>query len=350
MWWLALASGLTVLNATPVDADSVEQQAADLANHGHLDAALEAVTRSESTLLPALAGLMAGRYTLEGELAGKGYETAAEDSEAPAELRGEGLFRLGQYYYADGAYNFSIPQFREYLREFPVGPYADAAAFWMGYSCLQYAQVPRHTAYLDTGLNYVEELSAHATPPANAAAVLELKARLFSAKGDAAAAAKALAQARNDALPDEAPGVWLLSSELERADHPRLAREFRDSLFLRASGAPEARLLRASHREETTAEGQSELREVVTETRPASASHLGFCLQLGVFSHSANAEQMRRRLAAKGLQIQILRGGTEAVPEYRVLFGNFPDALSAQREGNRIFTPLGFAFLIVPSP
>jgi hypothetical protein len=284
--------------------------------------------------------MFAGKLELDGEAAARGYTGAAADS-APERMRGEAVFRLGQYHYAAGRHHFAIPQFRTYLARHPNGTWSEPSAYWMAHACIQYVkQRPEKSAYLDTALAYLDMLEANGRssyywPLARAA-----RARVHLQRGDSVAATNALQDARADAPPEERPGALLLSRQTEPSSSKAAAWE--DSLRWNYPLSPEAKTLAPPAR---PAPALSPIRK---EPPPKPVAPWGgHALQLGAFSSLENAERLQRDLAEKKIEARIepLQVGNRLL--HRVLAGDYPDAETAAREGRRLLTPLGYEFRVV---
>lgn len=355
--------------ASAREADSLRHEAARLAGQGYLDQALDLVERRAADLPAVWTAMFAGKLELEGEAAARGYAGASADS-APEQMRGEATFRLGQYHYAAGRYHLAIPQFRAYLKEFPEGGWSQESAYWMAHACVRLAQQrPGREAYLDTALIYLRALEAKGRgvyywPLARAA-----QARILLLRGDTAAAARALRDARTRAPAEERPGVFLLSLQAE----PRSpeAGAWADSLRWNYPLSPEAGILSLSAARPAAESVEARPanppaaapapvavpvpvpvtppKAAPTETQaPAPARPRGsHTLQLGAFSLPENAERLRAELAAKKIvaRVEPLRSGDRTL--FRVLAGDYPDAGTAQREGKKLFAPLGYAYRVV---
>jgi cell division septation protein DedD len=271
-------------------------------------------------------------------------------------MRGEAIYRIGQYHYAAGRYNLAIPQFRLYLARYPGGAWAEASAYWMAYSCLQFARSrPDRAAYLDTAETYVTALEskgrgAYYWPLARAARARILLAR--GTKDDSVSAARALRDARSTVPPEEAAGVLLLSLQAQPAAPEAAAWD--DSLRWDYPLSPEARLLGQPKprvaASPTPAPAATPMPQVVPRPEPvppkpdpAPLKKGGSSLQLGAFAQRDNAERFRAELAAKKIDARIVPLTASGKTLYRVLAGNYPDAETAQREGKKT----GYAFRVV---
>jgi TolA-binding protein len=154
--WAALA--WIAAPARAVSADSLRQEVSRLASQGRLDEALDQVERNASSLPGAWNAMFRGKLELDGDKAARGYKAASADS-APPQMRGEALFRQGQYQYAAGRYHLAIPHFREYLSRYPTGVWSEPSAYWMAYACIQLVrQRPGREAYLDSAQAYLRKL------------------------------------------------------------------------------------------------------------------------------------------------------------------------------------------------
>ncbi len=331
--------------AVPFNPDSLRHEAGALAAEGKLDAALALV---ENSLLPSSSSnLLQGKLELKGDAAQKNFEAVAKDPDAATATRGEALFRLGQLHYAAGRYRQAIPQFREYLTGYPKGSWADPAAYWMAYSCLQYAlQTPRQKTYLDSSLHYVDRLlktrnaSAYYRPMALTARARTLLAR--GSRSDTIAAFKALDEARRQAPPEETPGVYLLSSTVPNRLHDDAEKVWEDSLLWNYPFSPEAGLVTPSHKPAAS----RRLSQKAAVKNPSPATSPRYTLQLGYFSVARNAEEMRKGLAKKGIQVRMEKIDSGKRPLFRVSYGDFPNPVSAHKEGLRLFKPIAYAYQI----
>ncbi len=318
--FLLLLAALTASLAAEMDADSLVREASILSSQGKLDAALALVAGADSSLPAPIAGWLRGRFELKGENSRKGLEIAASDSNPDSVSRGEAIFLLGQFHYAAKAFHFAIPRFREYLLRYPEGAWTDPAAFWMAYSCLEFARArPQKAAYLDTGLAYATRVEAHArsdaSPPTHQgglAPILSVKARLLLAKGDSAGAKTAMDEIR------------------------------------RIGSAAEISELGAASRKRNATVGGFPVPPITAKDSVAPES-LRYTLQLGAFSQSANADQLRTRLLAKGVKARIEENPSGEKRFFRVLYGDFADAASAQQAGERMLAPLGYMFQVSPT-
>lgn len=340
-----LASALLASPATAQEAlraDSVRREVGALAAQGRLDEAQALVVRYGDDIPATWRAMFSGKLELDGEASAKGYAGAGVDS-APEQMRGEAVYRIGQYHYAAGRYNLAIPQFRQYLAGHPDGPWAEAAAYWMAYSCLQFARSrPDRIAYLDTAESYLNALEAKGRdtyywPLARAA-----HARVSLERGDTSRAAPALRDARASVPPEEAAGVLLLSLQAQPAA-PEAA-GWEDSLRWDYSLSPEARSLPGSGARAATPIPQVVPRPEAPVAKPEpSPARGGFSLQLGAFAQRENAERLSAELASRKIGARIVPLATGGKTLYRVLAGNYPDAETAQREGKK----LGYPFRVV---
>lgn len=323
-------------------ADSVRREAGRLAAQGRMEQALALVERHADDLPPAWRAMFAGKLELGGEASTRGYGEVAEQSDAstPREMRAEAVFRLGQSHYAAGRHHLAIPQFRLYLARFPDGTFADEAAYWMAHSSLVFArQRPDRAAYLDTALAYLARLERDRTgyywPMARAAS-----ARVHLARGDSAAAAAALRDARAYAPPEERPAALLLSLQAEPRSAAAAAWE--DSLRWNWPLSPEARSLPRPQAEPAPAPTPAKA-SIPQPATPAA----GYALQLGAFSQRENAERLARELAERKVTARVAPLQADGRTLYRVLAGSYPDAETALREGQRTVKPLGYEFRVV---
>ncbi len=346
-------------------ADSLRHEAARLAGQGKLDQALDLVDRRAADLPAVWAAMFAGKLEIDGESAARGYLGASADS-APEQMRGEAIYRLGQYHYAAGRYHLAIPQFRAYLARFPEGGWSQESAYWMAHACVRLAQQRSdREAYLDTALTYLHALEAKGRavyywPLARAA-----QARIYLLRGDTVAAARALRDARSRAPAEERPSVFLLSLQAE--PHSPEAGAWEDSLRWNYPLSPEAGLLARGATGATDAPTEPPASAAVpvpvtvpipvphipahstppAPATPSARAHGSHTLQLGAFSQPENAERLRAELATKRIpaRVEPLRSGNRTL--FRVLAGNYPDAATAQQEGKKIFAPLGYAYRVV---
>ena len=292
-------------------ADSLRHEAARLAGQGKLDQALDLVDRRAADLPAVWAAMFAGKLEIDGESAARGYLGASADS-APEQMRGEAIYRLGQYHYAAGRYHLAIPQFRAYLARFPEGGWSQESAYWMAHACVR------------------------------------------------------LAQQRSDReAAEERPSVFLLSLQAE--PHSPEAGAWEDSLRWNYPLSPEAGLLARGATGATDAPTEPPASAAVpvpvtvpipvphipahstppAPATPSARAHGSHTLQLGAFSQPENAERLRAELATKRIpaRVEPLRSGNRTL--FRVLAGNYPDAATAQQEGKKIFAPLGYAYRVV---
>lgn len=341
------AASPTSVRAAPTAAalaDSIRGEAGRLAADGKLDEA-QALVKRHGVDMPAVwRAMFAGKLEADGEASARGYAGAAADS-APEQMRGEATFRLGQYHYAAARYHLAIPQFRAYLARHPNGLWSQESAYWMAHACLQLVkQQPARVAYLDTALTYLRLLEskgpkAYYWPLGRAA-----QARAYMARGgvgDTAAALRALQGARGRMPPEETPGLLLLSLRADPANPAAGAWE--DSLRWNYPLSPEAlSLSRPAARQTPVAETPRPAPQAPPS--PGSGTHI---LQLGAFSQIDNALRLQAQLADKRIvaRVEPLRVGSRTL--HRVVTGDYPDALTAQREGKRLLDPWGFSFRVV---
>jgi cell division septation protein DedD len=352
-------------------ADSLRREVGALAAQGRLDEAQALVARSADAIPDAWRSMFAGKLELDGETSAQGYSEAATDS-SPEQMRGEATYRIGQYHYAAGRYNLAIPQFRLYLANHPDGPWAEASAYWMAHSCLLFARSRSdRAAYLDTAEAYLSRLESKGRrsyywPLARAA-----RARVLLERGDSvslAGAARALRDARGGVPPEEAAGVLLLSLQAQ-PDAPD-AGNWEDSLRWDYPLSPEARALEKPKPRAPVAaaprapavsrppedSARTPMPMVVPPPRlppippslasngsSGSAARGKYALQVGAFAQRENAERMRAELAAKKVEARIAPLTTSGKTLFRVLAGSYPDAETAQREGQKI----GYPFRVV---
>jgi cell division septation protein DedD len=183
-------------------------------------------------------------------------------------------------------------------------------------------------------------------------------------RGDTIAAARALRDARSRAPSEEKPGVLLLSLIAE-PDSPE-AGAWEDSLRWNYPLSPETALLSGRDRTRlpppaaTASAPASDAAPAIVvpvpsapepgENRkpPAAAAARGtHALQVGAFSQIENAERLRAELAAKKISARVTPQTSGSRTLYRVLAGSYSDAATAQREGNKVLGPLGYAFRVV---
>ena len=341
---LALAVYSTA--AIPVSQDSLRREVAGLSAQGKLEAALALV--ENSSLPPSTSNLLGGKLELRGDVSQKKFESVISDPDAAPAARGEALFRLGQLHYAAGQYRFAIPQFREYLTGYPKGAWADPAAYWMAYSCLQFSLVSHQKAYLDSGLKYLERFKSKKTsgdyyrPLALSAKARTLLTR--GKRGDTATALTVLREAQHRSPAEEIPGIMLLAARALQHSNPDDGKEWEDSLLWDYPFSPEALLLSSSPKFKNILIPSSPKSK--TQVSTPSAPSPRYTLQLGLFSVARNAEEMRKRLAAKKIVVRVEQVTSDGDRMYRVLYGDFPDAPSARQEGTRIFKRLAYAFQV----
>lgn len=314
--------------------DAIRREVSRLASQGSAEEALLLVEEQAAVLPPEWKAMFDAKLELGGEVSARGYTNAASGN-ASAEMRGEAIFRLAQYHYAAGRYNLAIPQFRRYHAEYPRGEWADASAYWMAYACLQYVrQRAGREAYLDTANAYLDRIeergrTGYYWPLARAA-----RARTALLRGDTAATARLLEDARAGAPAEEKPGALLLSLQAWR--NSPAAPEWEDALRWNYPLSPETRILDPAPRASD-----------VRATAPRAQETPGHALQLGAFSQRENADRLRNELAGKRMdaRIEAFEHGGNIL--YRVMVGNYPDAETASREGRRVLTPLGYKFRVV---
>ncbi len=360
VWALTLAAALLVGHPTSARAqapdstsaallaDSLRREAGRLAAQGRLDEAQALVARHAGDMPAVWRSMFTGKLEADGDASARGYTGAATES-APEQMRGEAVFRLGQYHYAAGRYHLAIPQFRAYLARFPDGMWSQESAYWMAHACLQLVKhQPARVAYLDTALAYLQRLEARGPKayywPLGRAA----QARVYLARsgvGDSAAAIRALQGARGRMPPEETPGLLLLSLQAEPAS-PRAA-GWTDSLRWTYPLSPEARALpQPAPRQASAPSSPRSAPPVPPSALPvAKGTHM---LQLGAFAQKDNAERLRADLAHKNLpaRVTLLRVGDRTL--HRVVMGDYPDAATAQQEGKRLLDRLGYSFRVVP--
>jgi len=320
-------------------ADSVRREAGRLAAEGNLDEAQALVGRHARDLPAVWNSMFAGKLEADGEASARGYTGASSDS-APEQMRGESVFRLGQYHYAADRFHLAIPQFRLYLQRHPSGVWSQEAAYWMAHACLQLVKrQPARAAYLDTALAYLRLIEAKGSgayfwPLARAAQARALMAR--GEPGDTAAAIRALQGAHGRMPPEETPGLLLLSLQADPQSPKATAWE--DSLRWTWPLSPEARSLSA-----TRAARPTPTTPAVPEKPRIAGTHT---LQLGVFSLRDNAERLVKELAGRKVIARIapLRSGDREL--FRVLSGGFHSAAAAEAEGKRLKT-LGYEYRVV---
>ena len=273
------------------DPDSLRSEALALAANGQIDAALALVEGLAPALVPGTANGMRGRLEFRSDAVRRTLEAAAMDG-SDSTARGESLFLLGQYQFTAGRFHLAIPRFREYLAYFPAGIRANAARVWMAYACLKLVQAhPEKKAYLDSGLRHLDSLESR---PAPNEFYRPLGANLRT----------------------------LLSNQLA------------DTNSRRQSRSPEP--LRPP----------AEQAKVMTDSSTAIPAH--FALQLGSFAQTENANQLCRRLASKSFAARTERFmGTDGRETFRVLYGSFKQADEALKEGEKVFAPLGYVFIVV---
>lgn len=352
----AQSSVSSVSSVSPVEAraaalaDSLRREAGRLAAEGRLDQAQALVARHAGDMPGVWRSMFAGKLEADGEASARGYTGAAVDS-APEQMRGEAVFRLGQYHYAAGRYHLAIPQFRTYLSRYPDGMWSQESAYWMAHACLQLVkQQPARVAYLDTALVYLRRIEAKGPkayywPLARAAQARVHLAR--SGVGDTAAAIRALQGAHGRMPPEETPGLLLLSLHTQ-PDGVRAA-AWEDSLRWTYPLSPETRSLPPSAAREPPAASPrpsppSSSPISTSPSTPARGTHM---LQLGAFAQLDNAQRLRADLAAKNIttRIEPLRSGNRTL--HRVVMGDYPDAATAQQEGKRLLDRLGYSFRVV---
>lgn len=322
-------------------ADSLRREVGGLAAQGRLDEALALAERHGDDIPATWRAMFSGKLELDGEAAAKGYAEAGVDS-APAQMRGEAVYRIGQYHYAAGRYNLAIPRFRQYLVRYPDGPWAEAAAYWMAYSCLQFARSREdRIAYLDTAESYLTALEAKGRDTYYWPLARATHARVLLERGDSARAASALRDARASVPPEETPGVLLLSLQAGPASAEAPAWE--DSLRWDYSLSPEARSLPRPAARAATPMPQAVPRPKAPVAKPEPLAQGGHSLQLGAFAQHENAERLRAELASRKIDARIVPLTVGGKTLYRVLAGNYADAETAQREGKK----LGYPFRVV---
>jgi len=330
--------------ATPVSQDSVRREVAGLSAQGKLEAALELV---ENSSLPAsTSNLLGGKLELSGATAQKKFEAIVKDVDASPAARGEALFRLGQLHYAGGQYRMAIPQFRQYISEYPRGPWADPASYWMAYSCLQFSIASHQKPYLDTGLHYLERFKPKKSNEYYRPLALTARARTLitrSKRGDTTLALVVLGEAERHSPSEEMPGVLLLASKALENVRPDEGKLLEDSLIWNYPFSPEAGLVNVAPQ---STRFLSTPEKSASKSSTASGESLRYTLQLGKFSVAKNAEELRKRLALKGIHVLVQEVSANGESQYRVFYGNFPDVASARKNGARIFKPLAVAFQV----
>jgi tetratricopeptide (TPR) repeat protein len=353
-WGSAVAGAALLWFAPParaVSADSLRQEVSRLASQGRLDEALDQVERNASSLPAAWNAMFRGKLELDGDKAARGYKAASADS-APPQMRGEALFRQGQYQYAAGRYHLAIPHFREYLARYPTGVWSEPSAYWMAYACIQLVkQRSGREAYLDTAQAYLRKLefrgrSGYYWPLARAA-----QARVLLLRGDTVGAQRALRDARGKVPVEEMPGVLLLSLQADPRGTPAGAWE--DSLRWGYSLSPETRLLGEARLGAPRARAVAAVPaapakdHVAAPSVPAPAKAGGWSLQLGVFSQPENARKFVQELAAKKItaRVEPMPGRTGTL--HRVLYGSFATEAAAVADGKKSVKPKGYEYRVV---
>ena len=319
--WAAVAGSALLFTAAParaVSADSLRQEVSRLASQGLLDEALDQVERNASSLPASWNAMFRGKLELDGDKAARGYKAAAADS-APPQMRGEALFRQGQYQYAAGRYHLAVPLFREYLTRYPTGVWSEASAYWMAYSCIQLVrQRPGKDGYLDTAQAYLRKLefrgrSGYYWPLARAT-----QARVLLMRGDTVGAQRALRDARGKAPAEEMPGVLLLSLQ---AGDPGDGGAWADSLRWDYPLSPETRLLGSAARARATSHAR---------THPARSRHDASA------SRREDASPQRRVFpAARG----VLPGGERAEVRRGTRGEKYPGARGTHAGAERTTAP-----------
>jgi hypothetical protein len=341
--WLMGAFNAVGQEPDAVLADSVRREAGRLAAHGRLDEARALVEQHSATLPAVWRAMFAGKLEADGEASARGYTGASSDS-APEQMRGESVFRLGQYHYAADRFHLAIPQFRLYLQRHPNGLWSQEAAYWMAHACLQLAlKQPARAAYLDTALTYLQLIETKGTrayywPLGRAAQARVLLAR--GGDGDTVAAVRALQGARGRMPVEETPGLLLLSLRTEPKS-PQ-GSNWEDSLRWTYPLSPEARALPAPAARQVAPVATP--RPTPVASGPQTGTHM---VQLGAFALAENAERLRAELAAKKIvsRVEPLRAGNRTL--HRVVAGDYKDAATALSEGKRVFDPLGYSFRVV---
>ncbi len=326
-------------------ADSVRREVGALAAQGRLEQALGLVARHGVDMPAAWRAMFSGKLEIDGEASAQGYAGATDDS-APEQMRGEALFRIGQHHYAAGRHHLAIPQFRQYLAHHPDGAWAEASAYWMAHSCLQYArQRAGRAAYLDTAEAYLNRIESKGRNSYYWSLARAARARILLERGDAesrSGAARALHDARSATPPEETPAVLLLS--LQAQPSAPQASAWEDSLRWAYPLSPETRSL---SRPNPTIAPTPMPQAVPRPPSPPPVTMGGFALQLGAFAQGDNAERLRAELATKGIDARVAPISISGRVLHRVLAGNYPDAETAQREGARMLGARGYEFRVV---
>jgi cell division septation protein DedD len=341
-----------------VSADSLRQEVSRLASQGRLDEALDQVGKNADALPGSWNAMFRGKLELDGDKSARGYKAASTDS-APPQMRGEALFRQGQYQYAAGRYNLAIPPFREYLARYPTGAWSEASAYWMAYSCIQLVRLkPGKDAYLDSAQAYLRKLefrgrTGYYWPLARAA-----QGRVLLLRGDTVGAQRALRDARGKAPAEEVPGVLLLSLQTENSTGARSASagQWEDSLRWGYPLSPETKLLGTPARPRAVAapvvvppvvQPAPAPQPVNTAKTAPQTSSGSWSLQLGVFSQPENARKFVKELAAKKITARIETMPGRTAPLHRVLYGAFATEAVAAADGKRLLRPKGYEFRVV---
>jgi hypothetical protein len=326
-------------------ADSVRHEAGRLAAQGRIEEAIALVERHSAEMPAVWTAMFAGKLELGGEDAARGYAGAAADS-APEQMRGEAVFRMGQYHYAAGRYHLAIPQFRLYLARHPDGAWSEESAYWMAHACIQYARArPDRAAYLDTALVYLRGLESKGRTSYYWPLARATQARVRLLRGDIAEALRDLREARTRAPAEEIPGILLLSLQADPTSPEAGAWE--DSLRWSYPLSPEAQALAQPAQPIHALPQPPPPHSTPKPNEKESRASAGHALQIGAFSLRENAERLQGELAAKKITARIEPLFTPERTLYRVLSGSYPDAATAKREGERLLTPLGYAFRVV---
>jgi cell division septation protein DedD len=366
-----------------------------LARRGLLDSALALCRRGlEADSADVFAAFMSAKLVPEGQKSADYFrkvqasKSASQAGSAASPELEESYFRLGQFHYAAGKYYLAIPFFRDYLRLYPAGDWKEPAHYWMGNACFSFAQSrPEKTAYLDTGLVYLQKLLEKIGPENYYYALAwEGVAKIKAAKGDAEGAWEAASTALDKAPVDERPPITLLAAQLrhgvnraeEKALLEKLVSQYPQSLEVRylrrlngdadpskwRSGTGPVRLaapVSADSAKAAPAKGPDTVTaKLPTRQGPAAQAPQppenpavtsgGFTLQLGAFAQAANAQTLAAGIRKLGLSPEIIESERSGKHMYQVRLGRFASADMAQEFANRNLKPNRIMFQTVPAP
>jgi tetratricopeptide (TPR) repeat protein len=230
----------------------------------------------------------------------------------------EAFYRMGQYYYAQGAYGSAVRMFDSLLLVFPAGYFKGEALFWKGLSLLSagakdsaqalLAKLPEDDpAVLVRGQVVLGVLLARDGKCAESSRCLEKALKL----GDNALRSAAYYQLSRNyfALSDTAQALFY-------------AKKLKDE-FPGAIEAPQAEI---DLTELLSGKGKT------VATAPAAApSREAFALQLGAFQSRENAEKVKKKYADTYGNTDIAETRRDSGILYVVRLGNFKNAKDAEQ-------------------